>query len=256
MGSFGKVFKGTWLCTDVAVKQMRRGASVSESIQRETMIHSRLRHPNIVTFMGISLIKKKDVLLVTEFVAGSSLQDIIDEEKEVEETHGLVVDILKGVAYLHEVGVVHGDIKPANILVSSNLNVAKLCDFGLGRLRQHASMSLVSQQIGAESVFEGTPSYMAPECLLGKKRPIQCSDIWSLGITLLEFLTLDDAWNAVFKDIQASSEVEKLLLAQKSSLLSHTLAKLNSKPKLNIGLCLSYDMTGRPTALQLLKSEW
>ena len=101
MGSFGKVFKGTWLCTDVAVKQIRRGASVSESIQRETMTHSRLRHPNMVTFMGISL-KKKDVLLVTEFVAGSSLQDIIDEEKEVEETHGLVVDILKGVAYLHE----------------------------------------------------------------------------------------------------------------------------------------------------------
>ena len=59
-------------------------------------------------------------------IHGSSLQDIIDEEKEVDETHGLVVDILKGVAYLHEVGVVHGDIKPANIFVSSNLNVAKL----------------------------------------------------------------------------------------------------------------------------------
>mgnify|MGYP002804341866 CR=1 FL=1 len=195
-------------------------------------------------------------MVVTEFVAGSSLLDIIDEEKEVEETRGLVVDILKGVAYLHKVGVVHDDIRPANILVSSNLNVAKLCDFSLGRLQQHASMSLVSQQIGAESVFEETLSYMAPECLLGKKRPIQCSDIWSLGITLLEFLTLDNAWNAVFKDIQASSEVEKLLLAQRSSLLPYTLVKLNPKPKFNISLCLSYDMTGRPTALQLLKSKW
>ena len=114
MGSFGKVFRGNWLCTDVAVKQIRRGASVSESIQREAMIHSRLRHPNIVTFMGVS-IKKKDVLLVTEFVAGSSLQDIIDEEKEVEGIQGLVKDILKGVAYLHEVGVVHGDIKLGGI---------------------------------------------------------------------------------------------------------------------------------------------
>jgi serine/threonine protein kinase len=54
--------------------------------------------------------------------------------------------------------------------VSSKLNVAKLCDFGLGRLRQHASMSLVvSQQVGAEPVLEGTPSYLAPECLLNKK---------------------------------------------------------------------------------------
>lgn len=256
MGSFGKVFRGNWLCTDVAVKQIRRGASVSESIQREAMIHSRLRHPNIVTFMGVS-IKKKDVLLVTEFVAGSSLQDIIDEEKEVEGIQGLVKDILKGVAYLHEVGVVHGDIKPANILVSPKLNVAKLCDFGLGRLRQHASMSLVvSQQVDAEPVLEGTPSYMAPEYLLNKKKPVQCSDIWSLGLTLLEFLTLDDAWDAVLKDIQAVSEVEKLVSARKSLLLPHTLVKLKPMPKYNISLCLNYNMADRPTALQLLKGEW
>ncbi len=205
--------------------------------------------------MGIS-IKKKDVLLVTEFVAGCSLQDIIDEEKEIEGEQGLVQDILKGIAYLHEVEVVHGDIKPANILVSSKLNVAKLCDFGLGRLRQHASMSLASQQIGADSVLEGTPSYMAPECLLNKKRPVQCSDVWSLGITILEFLTLDDAWDAVFKDIQADSELEKLVFAQRSSLLPHTLIKLNPKPKCNIGLCLNYNMADRPTALQLLHNEW
>ena len=219
------------------------------------MIHSRLRHPNIITFMGIS-IKKKDVLIVTEFVAGYSLQDIKDDEKEVERAQGLIEDILKGLAYLHEVGVVHGDIKPANILVSSNLNVAKLCDFGLGRLRQHASMSLVSQQVSANSILEGTPSYMAPECLLDKQKPVQFSDIWSLGITLLEFLTYDDAWDAVVKDFKADSEVEKLVLAQRSSLLPHTLVKLKSKAKLNISLCLKYNLADRPTALQLLQSEW
>lgn len=255
MGTFGKVFRGSWLCTDVAVKQIRRGASVSESIQREAVIHSGLRHPNIVTFMGIS-IKRKDVLLVTEFVAGSSLQEIIEEEKEMEEAQGIIEDILKGVAYLHEVGVVHGDIKPANILVSSKLNVAKLCDFGLGRLRQHASMSIVSQQVGTDSVLEGTPTYMAPECLLDRRKPGQCSDIWSLGITLLEFLTLDDAWDAVLKDVQAGSEVEKLVLAQRSSLLPLTLVKLKPKPKSNISLCINYNKAVRPTALQLLQREW
>jgi hypothetical protein len=69
----------------------------------------------------------------------------------------------------------------------------------------------------------------------------------------LEFLTLDDAWDAVLKDIQAVSEVEKLVSAQKSLLLPHTLVKLKPMPKYNISLCLNYNMADRPTALQLLK---
>ena len=84
-GSFGRVFRGTWMGTDVAVKQIRRGASAKESVLREATIHSMLQHPNIVTILGIST-KKKDILIVTEFVKGNSLQVLIDEETEMEGT--------------------------------------------------------------------------------------------------------------------------------------------------------------------------
>ena len=147
----------------MAIKQIRRGATVKESIQREAKIHSLLRHLNVVTFMGMS-IKKNDVLLITEFVDGKILQEYIEDDLHVNEAakSSIVKDILKGVAYLHESNVVYSDIKPANVLVFK-LNVAKMCDFGLGRLRQHASMSVLSHSV-VESSLGGTPPYMAPEC--------------------------------------------------------------------------------------------
>lgn len=128
MGTFGKVFRGTWLCTDIAVKQIRRGASVKTSLQKEASLHSQLYHPNIVTLLGIA-VKKNDILLITEFVEGESLQEIISDETPLTDDvkiNVIVRGILKAVAYLHEVGVVHGDIKPSNVLVSSKHHVAKL----------------------------------------------------------------------------------------------------------------------------------
>ena len=109
---------------------------------------------------------------------------------------------LKGVAYLHELNVVHSDIKPANVLVSKQ-NVAKLCDFGPERLCQHASMLVVSHSV-VESILEVAPPYMAPECLLGKERATPPSDIWSLGITLLEFFTQSDPWEGVLETFSSS----------------------------------------------------
>ena len=256
MGSFGKVFRGTWLGTDVAVKQVRRGAAVKQSVEREAVIHSKLHHPNIVTLLGIS-VKKKDILLVTEFVEGNSVQDLIDEETLLIESFkvGLIRDILKGVAYLHEVGVVHGDIKPGNILVSSKLNVAKLCDFGLGKLRQHASLSVASVTQG-ERILEGTPSYMAPECIIHKAGATRPSDIWSLAITILELLTLEDAWEMVFEGIEGESDLTKLISVYKASLLPGSLGKLSSTHQSNIKLCLNYNNKERPSALELLQMQW
>ena len=254
VGTFGKVYHGTWLCTDVAIKQIRRGATVKESIQREAKIHSLLRHPNIVTFMGMS-IKKNDVLLITEFVDGKTLQEHIEDEEDVNEAvkSAIVRDILKGVAYLHELNVVHSDIKPANVLVSKQ-NLAKLCDFGLGRLRQHASMSVLSHSV-VDSILEGTPPYMAPECLLGKERATPPSDIWSLGITLLEFFTQSDPWEGVLETFSGDL-LSQLASTFTSKLLPISMSKLSPQAKVNITMCLTYNAKSRPSAIKLLEQSW
>lgn len=246
-GSFGRVFRGTWLGTDIAVKQIRRGASVKESILREATIHSMLQHPNIVTFLGIST-KKKDILIVTEFVKGKSLQVHIDEETVIADAvkTELINDILRGIAYLHEVGVVHGDVKPGNILVTSSLGTAKICDFGLGRLKQHASLPVASLSLG-DNVIEGTPSYMAPECLLHKARASYSSDVWALGVTLLEFLTFQDPWERALEGQDGDTEIEKLVAAQKASSLPVSLVQ---------SLCLKYNKELRQTAITLIDCEW
>lgn len=256
-GSFGRVFQGTWLGTDIAVKQIRRGASVKESVLREATIHSMLQHPNIVTFLGIST-KKKDILIVTEFVKGNSLQVHIDEETEIADAvkTELIHNILRGIAYLHEVGVVHSDVKPGNILVTSSLETAKICDFGLGRLKQHASLSVASLSLG-DNVIEGTPSYMAPECLLHKARASYSSDVWSLGVTLLEFLTFQDPWEQALEGQDGSTELEKLVAAQKASSLPVSLFQsLSAAHRSNIEMCLNYNKELRPTAIALLDCEW
>ena len=113
-------------------------------------------------------------------------------------------------------------MKPGNILVTPSLGNAKICDFGLGRLRQHASLSVASLTLG-ENVIEGTPSYMAPECLIHKARPSSSSDIWSLGVTLLEFLTFKEAWEQVLEGQDGDTELKKLVAALKASLLPASL---------------------------------
>ena len=174
--------------------------------------------------LSLAFLQKKDILIVTKFVKGKSLQVLLDEETEIEDAKKteLIKDVLRGTAYLHEVGVVHGDVKRENILVTSSLGNAKICDFGLGRLRQHASLSVASLTLG-ENVIDGTPPYMAPECLMQKARSSSSSDVWSLGVTLLEFLTFKDPWEQVLEGQDVDTELKKLVAALNASLLSTSL---------------------------------
>ncbi|KAK3731615.1 hypothetical protein QZH41_015868, partial [Actinostola sp. cb2023] len=186
-GAYGTVYRGKWVGTEVAVKVIKRAISYKNVVLKEAHLHATLRHPNIVTLMGVSF-HKKDIAFVTELVNGNSLQYYIDEEITLpEETLSKVVaGIVKGVAYLHEVMVVHGDVKPANILVSQEMH-AKICDFGIGKLRQKLS---VTASVTVNGSLHGTITFL----------PDFKSDIWSLGITLVEFFTLGVAWEDVFSD--------------------------------------------------------
>jgi serine/threonine protein kinase len=91
--------------------------------------------------------------------------------------------------------ILHQDIKPANILVDQVNMVAKICDLGLAKIRSFD----VASTTNAIQVA-GTPQYMAPERLLKQDRATPACDIWSLGITLCEWLTGEDPWNLQEQD--------------------------------------------------------
>jgi hypothetical protein len=144
-GSFGQVHMGQ-LTLPVALKTARRqvqggggGADreisikQEEQIFREASLQGSLRHPGIVNALGICITEGGQVALITELVKGRSLEDILHVKKislSMHETITIAIQIADALAYLHHRSVVHRDVKPGNILISSDMNV-KLCDFGL-----------------------------------------------------------------------------------------------------------------------------
>ncbi|KAB2047530.1 hypothetical protein ES319_A13G052300v1 [Gossypium barbadense] len=148
----------------------------------EVKIISRLRHKNLVKLIGWCH-EKRELLLVYEFMANGSLDSHLFKGKSLlnwEVRCKIVQDLASALLYLHEEGdhcVLHRDIKASNIMLDSNFN-AKLGDFGLARLVDHAKGSQTTR-------LAGTIGYMAPECISSGKVSKE-SDVYSFGIVALE----------------------------------------------------------------------
>ena len=146
-GTFGTVFKGEWAGTPVAIKRikMRRPSMIQSALNSEVRIHSMLRHPNIVQIMAVAM-EKNELFIVSEFVDGSNLEDLLFSSEEVDLSPTTKDSIAKqcaqAVAYLHALSppVIHRDIKPANVLVSRISHVAKICDMGISKLKAIQTM--------------------------------------------------------------------------------------------------------------------
>ncbi len=136
-----------------------------------------LSHPGIVRVYETGKIDGKTFIL-TEFVDGKSLDQVINTLKE-DEKEQIAKEIIEALAYAHNKGVIHRDLKPQNILVTDDHH-AKLTDFGL--LRAEESTMTMTGEIA------GTPAYISPEELKGEK-PTFASDIFSLGTVLYELFT-------------------------------------------------------------------
>ena len=148
---------------------------------REAETLSTLQHPQIVRFYGLEQDGRTTFMLM-DYVEGTTLRgQIFDLHKPftAEQVLQIMRPVCSALYYAHQMGRVHCDVKPANIMLKSNGEVL-VADFGIARLMESSTtMTLV----GA-----GTPAYMAPEQALGKK-PSPQTDIYSLGIVLYEMLT-------------------------------------------------------------------
>ncbi|WP_406283385.1 serine/threonine-protein kinase [Embleya sp. NBC_00896] len=187
-GGMGTVWRAvdTMLDRDVAVKEMRlpryvddddRG-TLSERMLREARAAARIDHPNVVTIFDVAEEEGRPCI-VMELVRGLSLAQELDKEGPMPaaEVAEMGLRLLAALEAAHEAGVLHRDVKPANVLLARNGRVV-LTDFGVASVEDSATLT----QAGA---MVGSPEYLAPEQIAGEQ-PGPESDLWSLGATLFE----------------------------------------------------------------------
>eukprot|EP00026_Physarum_polycephalum_P000670 Phypoly_transcript_00671.p1 GENE.Phypoly_transcript_00671~~Phypoly_transcript_00671.p1 ORF type:complete len:807 (+),score=131.97 Phypoly_transcript_00671:1680-4100(+) len=190
-GAAGEVFRGTFRGTEVAVKKLLASATSQAAVEQfeiETAIMTSLRHPNIVLFMGVCLVKENnEMLLVMELMEKGSLHDIIHNPK-IKLPFSLCLHIsyqaAKGMNFLHQSDppIIHCDLKSHNILMDDKWN-AKISDFGITRFKTINQKKDKDQQSSGSSL--GTIYWTAPEVLAGKGHS-EASDVYSFGIVLWE----------------------------------------------------------------------
>ncbi|CAL5043622.1 unnamed protein product [Urochloa decumbens] len=194
LGSFGEVYRGEWHGTEVAVKKFLQqdiSSDALEEFRTEVGIMRRLRHPNVVLFMG-AVTRVPHLSIVTEFLPRGSLFRLIHRpNNQLDERRRLrmALDVARGMNYLHNSTpvIVHRDLKSPNLLVDKNW-VVKVCDFGLSRIKHNTFLSSRSTA--------GTAEWMAPEVLRNEPSDEKC-DVFSYGVILWELCTLLQPWEGM-----------------------------------------------------------
>lgn len=206
-------------------------------ILNEGEVLGKLRHPNIVHFLEL-IQERKQIFFVMEYVSGGSLYHTMKRFGVFPEQLATiyVAQTLQALSYLHQQGILHRDIKGANLLLDANGKI-KVADFG----------ACTYAQLDKRLTVIGTPFWMAPE-IIEMSGGGTASDIWSLGCTVVELLTGQPPYytlgsmQALFRMVDdahpplppgASAACQDFLLS-----------------------CFVKDWQKRPTAAQLLQHEW
>ncbi|RKF73676.1 MAP kinase kinase kinase wis4 [Golovinomyces cichoracearum] len=261
-GTFGSVYAAINLDSGhlMAVKEIRLQdpsliPTIASQIRDEMNVLEVLDHPNVVSYYGIEVHRDK-VYIFMEFCSGGSLTGLL-EHGRIEDEQVIMVyvlQLLEGLAYLHESGIVHRDIKPENILLNHN-GVIKYVDFGAAKVIARQGKTLIAADAhGAKSnkSMTGTPMYMSPEVIKGEN-PGRAGavDIWSLGCVILEMATgrrpwasLDNEWAIMYNIAQGIPPQ----LPNPDQLSSRGIDFLKR--------CFVRDPRKRASAPELLQHEW
>lgn len=170
-----------------------------EMLKRELVIMSKLKHANIVQFIGATQIEGQPFSILMEFVGGGSLKDLLRRQTLSENFRfKLAIDIARGMSFLHSNNIYHRDLKPDNILVvssdpSANVNL-KITDFGTSRTFSHSEVGMGTVEFASKknnlkiTKGVGTFAYACPEIIRGDSGYIiEKADVYSFGISYYPF---------------------------------------------------------------------
>lgn len=217
-----------------------RDSNAIEQFRREVSLLARLRHPNLILFMGYC--RTPELSIIYEFMSKGSLYDILrsSDGQAMDESYVeiVLVSVARGMNYLHMKSplILHLDLKSPNILIDNAWRV-KITDFGVSRLR---SRTLVSGNHGTE----GTPHWMAPEAIRGEKVN-EATDVFSFGVIIWELLTGRIPW----------SDLNSIQVIARVGFKNQQLPRPDHPNEVLINLmesCMDHDPSKRPTFGEIL----
>lgn len=233
-GAMGTVYRArdplierTVAIKTVPITQLRQeGADAESRFLREAQSAGRLSHPNIVTIYDVGEVDGL-AYIAMEYLSGATLRDLMNKgPMPLDLALDTATQMAEALAFAHEHGVIHRDVKPANVVVTGQNGRIKLTDFGIAHLA-NSEHTHTGQMLGS-------PRYMSPEQAMGHEVDGR-SDIFSLGAMLYEMLTGHYAFDGdslptiVYRVINetpvAASTLRPQLPAGLASLLAHMLSK-------------------------------
>ncbi len=200
-GAMGVVYaaEDTELRRKVALKLLRADPSqpveaLGARLKREARAASAIRHPNVVPVHDVLALEDGSPVLVMDLLVGEPLRAKLDRDGplDLQQTVRILSPVLSALEAAHALGVVHRDLKPDNIFLSTSADGSvdvKIVDFGVAKLTATEGPAARSAGLTETGALVGTPFYMSPEQAFGEKNIDARADLWAVGVILYECLT-------------------------------------------------------------------
>jgi serine/threonine-protein kinase len=213
-GGMSTVYKGLQysLNRPVAIKVLSKSIAHDEDLQarfnRESLIIARLAHPNIIHVIDRGITPQGMPYFVMEFVEGSNLAKVIrNGDLAINRKLDILIQVCKALSYAHKNGVIHRDMKPANVMIDREGHV-RVVDFGIAQFMDDEEHDVEPTQT---HVVLGTVSYMSPEQQISAKQVTTSSDLYSLGVIMYELFTGSKPLGRFQTPSQVNPEIPSLL---------------------------------------------